>query len=158
MSLESVLGDAAMVGLGLQAGLMAVDELHFHRKRGLGRFEMLSHPIDSLFFALALLVPTLFAPSDAMMLTFVALALISTALITKDEWIHAGSCEGGEHWIHACLFILHPVILAAVGLDWRARGAALGLWAPWAILAFMIYQLGYWGLHHHAAGRQQRVL
>ncbi len=34
--------------LAVQGIAMAVDELHFHRRRGLGRWERLGHPLDTL--------------------------------------------------------------------------------------------------------------
>ena len=36
------------IPLLLQAALMAVDEIYFHRRRGLSTWEIWSHPIDTL--------------------------------------------------------------------------------------------------------------
>ena len=156
----------ATLALAAQAALMAVDELYFHRRRGLERFERWSHPIDTLFFALALLVPTRHAPTPGAEALYIGLAILSTLLITKDEWIHARACCGGEQWLHACLFVLHPVALLLVGNAWRQSPTTpLALTAPWPILAFMVYQLVYWmvlrdalPLRRPAARGQQRVL
>jgi 2-polyprenyl-6-hydroxyphenyl methylase/3-demethylubiquinone-9 3-methyltransferase len=40
--------------------------------------------------------------------------------VTKDELVHARECTGGEHWIHAVLFLVHPVALLSIALLWPA--------------------------------------
>jgi hypothetical protein len=128
-----------------QAGLMAVDEWAFHRDRGLGRWESWGHAADSLVFAAALAPAALLAPSPRALALFAAGAAVSTLAVTKDEWVHARECGGGEQWLHAVLFVLHPCVFAAVGLLW-ARGEAPLLRAglPLAALAWAAYQWAYW--------------
>ena len=104
----------------LQGAAMLVDEFHFHRKRGLGVWERLGHPLDTisvlacLGFALAA-DPT----QDHAQTIFLILGAASCLLITKDEWIHARESPAGEQWLHALLFILHPVILGSTYLLWQ---------------------------------------
>jgi hypothetical protein len=97
---------------------MLVDELWFHRRRGLPAWERWGHPLDTLTvlacYALALALP----PTRNGLFLYAGAAIVSTLFITKDEWIHARHCGGGESWLHACLFALHPVLLAIAGA-WR---------------------------------------
>src|SRR4051812_48840048 len=102
---------AALLLAAAQACLMLVDERLFHRDRVLGEWESWGHVADSAFFAAALASATLLPPSRAALSLYAALALASTLLVTKDEWIHARECEGTENWIHALLFSLHPCVL-----------------------------------------------
>jgi hypothetical protein len=150
-----------------QALLMGTDELWFHRRRGLPRWERIGHPLDTL----SVLVCVLWAwaapaPSPPWVWGYLALAAGSCALVTKDEGVHAVRCTAAEHWLHAALFVLHPLVLGAVALLWCARagaplGAAAGDWlgaalpgpqwaARWlaaqaaALALFALYQALYW--------------
>jgi 2-polyprenyl-6-hydroxyphenyl methylase/3-demethylubiquinone-9 3-methyltransferase len=42
--------------------------------------------------------------------------------VTKDEPAHSKYCSSGEHWLHAMLFILHPLVLLSAGLLWPVWG------------------------------------
>ncbi|MCM2278886.1 MAG: hypothetical protein NDJ89_12495 [Oligoflexia bacterium] len=128
------------------------DELVFHRKRGLPRWERLGHPLDTLSVVACLLwlLTRPFTPHA--LAIYVLLALFSTLLVTKDEWVHASHCPPGEHWLHSILFALHPMMLgAAAGLWFLAvDGKDSGLFFPvigaQAALAasFAVYQAVYW--------------
>jgi hypothetical protein len=145
----------------LTAG-MAVDEFHFHYERGLPRWERLGHPIDTAG-VLAFLAACLLAPFSAGWgRGLAALGLASMGLITKDEAVHAERCGAGESWLHAVLFLLHPLALLSGAAAWAApsgRLAGLGLgpaeavWLREALGAqfcltalFMVYQAVYWNL------------
>ena len=97
---------------------MLIDEAWFHRRRGLPRWERLGHPLDTLTvlacYALALALPA----AGAGLTIYLGAAAFSCLFITKDEWIHARHCTGGEMWLHAFLFVMHPVLLAIAGA-WR---------------------------------------
>ena len=130
----------------LQALAMFADELVFHRKRGLPRWERVGHPLDTLSAALCYgwLVATR-STSPHGLAVYVGLCAFSCLLITKDEWVHARLCEPLEGWLHAVLFVLHPVVFLAFGVVWRS-----GAW-PWLVkaelfstLGFLSYQLLYW--------------
>jgi hypothetical protein len=132
----------------LQGGLMLLDEGLLHRRRGLEKFERYGHVADTLLFTLALSVPYFLMPNQSGLTIYGALALGSSLLITKDEWIHAGSCSGLEHWCHAMLFILHGALLLSFGLLWFHRPEALTLrLLPLGTLAFAAYQHFYWNVY-----------
>lgn len=137
----------------LQVAMMAVDELWYHRRRGLPRWERLGHPIDTLSVALCYGWLALARPDQPHALAvYVGLAAFSCALITKDERIHAGRCQLGEHWLHAWLFVLHPIVFAAFGVWWWLGGATWPIGAELGLSAgFMLYQLAYWSLRWNPA-------
>jgi hypothetical protein len=130
----------------IQAIAMVVDELVFHRKRGLPRWERLGHPLDTLTAALCyawlVSVP---ASSPYGVGVYVALCAFSCLFITKDEFVHAELCEPLESWLHSVLFVLHPIVFLALGLVWYQGGN------PWILngalvstIALLVYQVAYW--------------
>jgi 2-polyprenyl-6-hydroxyphenyl methylase/3-demethylubiquinone-9 3-methyltransferase len=133
--------------LVLQAIVMAFDEIYFHRKRGLGRWERLGHPIDSLSFAICVLIAFLNVGQIENVRTLYILACaVSCLVITKDEFVHAKECDGIENWLHSLLFVLHPICLFSIWLL-AADGsgtALLGLLV--GVLGFMAYQILYWNI------------
>ena len=140
-----------LLPFGLQAVVMAVDELVFHRRRGLDRREWLGHAADSAGLLACLALPLALRPTPAHLGLYAALAAGSCLLVTKDEFIHQRLCSGGEHWCHAVLFLLHPVVLMATAGLWLgllAPSAAAALWMlrvqALAVAAFMAFQLAWW--------------
>ena len=146
---------------------MLVDEVRFHRRRGLPAWERWGHPLDTLT-VLACYLILLFLPRvPGAFGLYLGAAVFSCLFVTKDEWIHARNCTGGEMWLHAVLFTMHPVLLAIAGA-WRfagpggnnpvtmigmggmgspAAGAFFGLFLlgqTAVTAAFMAYQLLYW--------------
>jgi hypothetical protein len=127
---------------------MFVDELVFHRRRGLPRWERLGHPLDTLTTALCyswlVAVP---AARPHALAVYLALCAFSCLFITKDELVHARLCEPLEIWLHALLFVLHPIVFLAFGLLWRS---GVDLWvlkaALGSTLVVLVYQIAYWNL------------
>jgi hypothetical protein len=151
MTLSLPLSHAAAVGLAvtvlaLQGTVMAVDEFVFHRARArkMPLWERLGHPLDTAT-VLAPLGITLFLPlTRSSSLLFAGLALFSCLFVTKDEAVHARECTGGEQWLHALLFLLHPLLFLAVYVLWMEQGR--GWISLQALLAagFLCWQLFYW--------------
>ena len=132
----------------LQGLAMLVDEGWCHRKRGLGRWERVGHPIDTLSVAAcyALLV---FAQPEAphALAAYVGLTLFSCVLITKDEPVHSRVCGAMEGWLHAVLFLLHPIVFIAFGLVWHSGEHAWLIRSQLALtLTFAAYQSLYWSV------------
>jgi 2-polyprenyl-6-hydroxyphenyl methylase/3-demethylubiquinone-9 3-methyltransferase len=127
-----------VVPLVVQGVAMAVDEGVFHRRRGLPRWERIGHPLDTATLATCIIALC----AGCSVATYAVLGALSTLFVTKDEGVHATRCSAGEHWLHAVLFALHPIVLAAL---WFAsptvRTVQLAL-----VLAVMAYQIGYWNL------------
>lgn len=135
-----------VVPVALQALAMVVDEAYFHRKRGLPRWERIGHPLDTLTIVACLAWLLATTPGDVTLGVYLALAVFSSLFVTKDEWIHAKHCEPGEQWLHAVLFVLHPIVLAAFGIMWwSGERDVLALQLVVAI-AFAAYQTVYWNV------------
>lgn len=138
------------------------DEFYFHVRRGLPKWERLGHPLDTLT-VLACFSFILFVPYSSFFLkVYIALALFSCIFVTKDEFVHKECCPASEQWLHALLFLNHPVVLTAAGLLWPlVGGAAVPAWIsgliPYTdtlrlalqiqtacVALFLIYQTIYW--------------
>ncbi|HTR50944.1 MAG TPA: bifunctional 2-polyprenyl-6-hydroxyphenol methylase/3-demethylubiquinol 3-O-methyltransferase UbiG [Kofleriaceae bacterium] len=142
----------AAVPIALQALAMVADEGVFHRKRELPRWERIGHPLDTLSIALCI-AWLLAAPRtwSGALPVYVGLATSSTLFVTKDEGIHAKLCSAWEHWLHAMLFALHPVVLAAYGaLWWSGRHGTLLAVQLAGVVAFGAYQAIYWNAWRRA--------
>jgi 2-polyprenyl-6-hydroxyphenyl methylase/3-demethylubiquinone-9 3-methyltransferase len=127
-----------LLPIALQALAMLVDEGWYHRRRGLPRWERIGHPLDTLTFVICL--GWLLAGGSTR--GYVALAVGSTLFVTKDEPIHAQLCTAGEHYLHAALFVLHPLVLAAFYV--LPHAVLVGQLA--VTLAFLAYQVIYWNV------------
>jgi uncharacterized membrane protein len=142
----------------LQAICMAIDELYFHRRRVLAKWERMGHPLDTLTVFISLLWLILTQPNSTNLSVYAILAIFSTIFITKDEWQHQQYCAAGEHWLHALLFILHPLVFIAAAILRHANSPgeirnffSFEGWeinqlivACLMILGCGIYQLLYW--------------
>ena len=134
------------IPLLVQAVLMFVDEIHFHRQRGLPRWERVGHPIDTLSVLICYGVALTGQPSNAMLTVYAALAILSCLVITKDEFVHSRRCLPAEQWLHALLFVLHPIVLGATALLWFKHKTAILAGQSTLTLAFGCYQLLYWNI------------
>jgi 2-polyprenyl-6-hydroxyphenyl methylase/3-demethylubiquinone-9 3-methyltransferase len=144
---ESLMLALVFVPIALQGVAMVVDEGWFHRRRGLPRWERIGHPLDTLTIMLCLawlLVADRGAPHA--LHVYVALAVFSSLFVTKDEPVHARTCSAGEQWLHALLFVLHPIVLAAFAwIWWMGRAELLAVQLAIAS-AFLAYQVIYWNV------------
>ncbi len=136
----------------LQGLAMFVDELVFHRKRGLPRWERVGHPLDTLTVAACYGWLVAVPPSYPHALgVYVSLCAFSCLFITKDEIIHAKLCEPLETWLHAVLFVLHPIVFLGFGLIWFSGEAWVLKGALASTLAVLAYQFLYWNARPAAA-------
>src|ERR1051325_4243964 len=111
-----------------QIACMLFDEFYFHWRRSLPRWERLGHPLDTLTVLLCWGVILFLPPTRGAVSLYAALAVFSCLFVTKDEWVHKEYCPAGEHWLHALLFVLHPLLMISAALIWPAlhpEGAAL---------------------------------
>jgi hypothetical protein len=159
----------------LQMFCIAADEFWFHRRRGLPRWERIGHPLDTLTVVLCLAWVLCVQPNRRTVVVYIALAVFSSVFVTKDEPVHQRHCTAAEHWIHAILFLLHPVVLAGAALLWPAAGSrspGASLWVvqfsgferPFLIVAcalmigFGIYQFVFWNLLWHPRETARKIL
>ena len=130
----------------LQAILMAVDET-FHTRRGLGRWERFGHPMDTLSVFIPLLLISYMPYNEESLKIFIGLAIFSCIFITKDEFVHARECPPLEHWLHALLFIVHPLIFLSSGIIWKNDSEhILVKIPPYFVGSFLIYQILRWSI------------
>ena len=146
----------------MQALAIAIDEGYFHVLRGLPKWERIGHPLDTLS-VLVCMGYVLFVPfSSAALSVYIGLAAFSSFLVTKDEFVHKHHCPASENWLHAVLFILHPITLACAGFIWPVvQGVGTAPWiARWlnekellhfflkaqfgAMTLFFFYQIVFW--------------
>ncbi len=135
----------------LQAVLMLVDEFVCHYRREVPRWERVGHPVDTFTVFLPLAVAVFFSPTSTTEILFIALSVFSCVCITKDEWIHTRHCAGFEHWLHAVLFVLHPVLFFVAYQIWQDTagnpiGAVLLKGQTAAVFIFFLYQVWFWNL------------
>lgn len=152
----------ALIPFALQALAIGVDEVYFHWKRGLPKWERLGHPMDTLSL-LTCLGMVIFIPFSIFALQiYCALAVLSCFMVTKDEFVHKEHCCGAENWLHALLFILHPITLTMTALIWpisqqknppewfpvwfdHSTTLSLFLYVQGGlVLAFFLYQFIFW--------------
>ena len=74
---------------------MGIDELYYHRRRGLPAWEIWSHPIDTLTTFACITFLLLTPPSAKAAWVYAGLAAASALLATKDEFVHLARCERG---------------------------------------------------------------
>jgi len=118
----------------LQGILIGLDEYVFHVKRGLPTWEKIGHPLDTLSVILCFLFILNVPYSPGALKWFIGLAIFSCLMVTKDEFIHKHHSPAAENWLHAVLFVLHPIVLAFAGIIWSASG---GIASPKWISPFL---------------------
>lgn len=129
----------------LQALAMFFDEFHFHRRRGLPRWERIGHPLDSLTVLICYLFIAVQAPTTAAIYIYAGLSFFSSVFVTKDEFVHSKLCDAKENWLHAFLFILHPITFLCAGIIWKENlSSQFLIIQPAVVVVFMVYQILYW--------------
>ena len=138
-------GVLVLLAFVAQAAAMFVDEGTYHRRRRLPRWERIGHPLDTLTVLGCYGWLLAVRPTTEHTVVYVALVMASSLFVTKDEPLHATVCTPGEHWLHAVLFVLHPIVLFGAGwLWWSQRFQALLVAQLALTAAFALYQLVYW--------------
>lgn len=102
----------------IQAIAMLFDEGYFHIRRGLPKWERVGHPVDTFSYLICMSIVLFTDCTPFTMTLYILFSIISCLLITKDEFVHKDLCPAEESWLHALLFILHPIALIVTGLIW----------------------------------------
>ena len=128
----------------VQGLLLVVDEFLFHHRREVPHWERIGHPLDTLTVLIPLAITVFLPVANPWIAIFIILGIFSCLFIAKDEWVHARLCTGGEQWLHALLFVLHPLVFIAAWMLWQS--GETGWLAGQMILTagFMTYQTVYW--------------
>ncbi len=125
---------------------MFVDEFYFHSKRGLAQWESIGHPLDSLTVLAGFIYLLTTSPSPSHLTVYICISLFSCVFITKDEWVHQKYCGPAENWLHAILFVLHPLVFLCAGLLWWQHGKTYLQVQTMVVAVFMVYQLLRWNI------------
>lgn len=129
----------------IQGISMFFDEFYFHRKRGLPLWERIGHPLDSLSVLICYLFISIQPVTETNLKIYIFLCGFSCLLITKDEFVHSKLCDPKENWLHAVLFVIHPITFFSAGYMWHNNlNAQFINLQPVVIFLFMIYQILYW--------------
>jgi len=147
-------GTILIAPMVLQGFLMFFDEFFFHHKRGLPKWEILGHPLDTMSVITPLLLTLFFEPSPVMVTFYALLAVFSCFLICKDEWVHKDLCSHGEMALHALLFSLHPLVFLSIYQIWKIKNLTIVnfelssntiiLGQVILVFSFLVYQITYW--------------
>lgn len=130
----------------IQTLLMGYDEI-LHQRRGLGLWERLGHPLDTLTVFIPLSLIAMNDYSESNLTIFTILSVFSCLFITKDEFVHHRECSALESWIHSVLFVLHPLIFLCSAIIWKNNPENIFLsLQPVLVGIFMIYQIMRWSI------------
>lgn len=156
---------AFLIASGIQGAAILFDEFFFHHRRGLPRWERLGHPLDTMSVIACLLFLVFVDRTPTTEMVYYVIASASCLLVTKDEWIHRKLCSAEEMWLHAILFIMHPLVLFTGMAEWETNRPLI-LAASGGIFVFLVYQIVYWNFvesralkakqqAHYARARQE---
>lgn len=127
----------------IQGFSILFDEFFFHHKRIMPRWERIGHPIDTATVLTCLFFLYFFNPTPITTPIYIGLAIFSCVFVTKDEWVHWKYCGPEEMWLHAVLFVTHPLLLFSALAEWQTQKfsfLAVGL----SVSVFFVYQIVYW--------------
>lgn len=145
-----------LVLAALQGAAILLDEFIFHRRRGLPRWERIGHPMDTALVLLCLLFISFTTRSYINEILYYGFVVFSCIFITKDEWVHRKFCTAEEMWLHAVLFILHPLMLVSAVRVWDTH-QVYALMVAGGIFAFFVYQVVYWNFLEYRLREHKRV-
>lgn len=135
---------ACNLGLGLVFFL--IDE-PLHCKRGLNRWEKISHPVDALCSAITFAIGyfACIYKTSLLFWSFCLTALITIIMSFKDEFVHKEHCSAQENLVHAAMFSLNAAALCFGSVVVLVEGSA---WVflvsgAFALLA-MLWQISFW--------------
>lgn len=128
----------------IQAILIFIDEFYFHIRRGLPKWERVGHPLDTSTIIVTLLWTLVAEYNSFNLKIFSALALFSLFFITKDEFVHKDVCPKTEMWLHALLFINHPILLTSCAFLWKDHHRSFLSTQVLLTTLFLSYQILYW--------------
>ncbi len=138
-----------------------VGEFYFHFARGLPRWEHLGHPLDTFTVLAPILWQGFSLRSQDNLTVSIVAAAFSCLFVIKNKFAHTDVSAPAEHVNYALMFVLYPLVFAALALLWpfyhapagaivwleQFRGLESALPIQSSILTlYMIYQAVYWNL------------
>ena len=101
----------------LHSILVNIDDHFFNNKRRHSKYETLSVITDGIFFIIPQVMAIFITYTPMWGTIYKVLGAISMASIIKNEYFHKG-LDTRERIIHACLYVLHPIILFTFYESW----------------------------------------
>lgn len=145
--------------LAFHAIIMIFDEFFFHRKRILPKWERIGHPIDTSFVLFCFFIIIFLPMTKINIILYFCLSVFSCFIIVKDESIHLKYCSKYEQYLHALLFILHPILLIILFISWSSFTKPYMLYLEYfqsllikkliyfqfvSATLFLLYQIFFW--------------
>lgn len=131
-----------------------IDEHYYNAKRSHSRLEVYSHISDGILFIIPLLFATFIDYDPELEIIYKFLAGLSMVSIVKNEYFYE-KLEVGERLIHACLYVLHPILLFNFYESWQLDYFSLhtNFWMVQLLYVgfgfkSISYQLIYWNYIH----------
>jgi hypothetical protein len=138
----------------LHVSLHNIDEHIFNKKRSHSKGEILSMITDAIFFLLPLLMATFITYEKDLEVIYKIIAGISMISIVKNEWFY-NDLKRNERLIHACLYVLHPILLFNFYESWQNNyfHVNTNFWMVQLIyvglgIKSIAYQVIYWNYIH----------
>jgi hypothetical protein len=102
----------------IHVALITLDEHYFNKNRFHSKYEIWSILVDGILFLIPILFAT-FVPFNAKwVILYKTLAALSMVSIIKNEFFYKDLCKW-ERLTHACLYVLHPIILFNFYESWQ---------------------------------------
>ena len=102
----------------LHAVLLNLDEHYFNRKRSHSKYEVASVITDGILLLLPMLLAMFVTYHEKWVFLFKTLGAISMISVVKNEYFYR-NLEVQERLVHACLYVLHPIILFSFYESWQ---------------------------------------
>jgi hypothetical protein len=138
----------------LHVVLVHLDEHHFNKKRQHSKYEIASVISDGVLFLLPQLLAVFVTYHEKWELLYKVLGAISMISIVKNELFYK-NLEVRERLTHACLYVLHPIILFSFYESWQNNYFSTHTYFWMFQLIYVgigfktiTYQLIYWNYIH----------
>lgn len=142
---------------------MLFDEFYFHWRREVPKFERIGHPIDTFSVLICYFCIAFLEMNYRNFIVYIIFSVLSCLCVVKDEAIHKKYCSVHEQFLHALLFILHPIILFALLICWPSvQSSQFGLFVFQSEFLykffyiqltvsclFFLYQVIYWNFKEY---------
>ncbi len=102
----------------LHVCLISIDEHYFNKKRFHSKYEIWSILTDGVLFLIPILFATFVPFDEKWIILYKVLAGLSMISIIKNEFFYKG-LDKWERLTHACLYVLHPIILFNFYESWQ---------------------------------------
>lgn len=138
----------------LHAVLLNIDEHYFNRKRSHSKYEIASVISDGVFLLLPMLLAIFVNYEEKWVWVYKTLGALSMFSIIKNEYFYK-DLERNERILHACLYVLHPIIIFSFYESW-VNNYFVTKTNFWIVQLFYVgvgfktvsYQLIYWNYIH----------